>query len=877
MDILRTLLSLFARCVASLRYRVRVTGLEKVKGHLAKTLVLANHPSLSEPVITIATLWPVLRVRPMLYSVNFQHPLLRWIMKALDAVEVPVMENLSAEAREGAGKAVQQVIEGLRSGENIVMWPAGKIYRQPYERLGGASALAEILRAVPDARIVVIRTRGMWGSMFSYAYNGRNPDIPRCLRAGLRFLITSLVFFGPRREVEVTVEEIERSALPGFEKEQVNPFFDQWYNSPGPEEPVYVPYHAFLAPRSYQFPALISEPTVDFEKIRPATLEAVKSMLEEYLGRAIGGGDLGPGTMLEDLGLDSLGRMEVSLLVQGRFGFAGSKVPATFGELSALAEGLFERGRKAVRPAPPLWFREPRKPQLEQIRGETIQEAFVRTALALRDDMASADDASGALTYERLLITALLLSRRIKALPGKSVGILLPSSTACAAVFFATHMAGMLPVMLNWTTGPGAMAHGAKITGLEVIVTSRAFVDRAAIKVEGPSMRYLEDIKASIGIGEQLFALMKVRLSGAALLRALQASSPDDTAVVLFTSGSEKAPKAVPLTHRNLLRNTRSGLAALKPTRHDSLLAILPPFHSFGLTATLLLPLLSGIKVVHHPDPTDAAALVQKITAYKPTSLYCTPTFLSYILERAGKGQLASLATVVTGAEKCPPSLFRKLGEMAPRAVLFEGYGITECSPIVSLNCPGSMKEGTIGKAAPGVEVKVVDLESFRPLPPGERGMLLVSGPSVFSGYLASDGLEPFMELEGKSWYIAGDLVFIDSEGFITFCGRLKRFLKAGGEMISLPALEEPFSARYPATREEGPLVAVEGLEYDGGRKVVLFTAVDISLAEANAILAEKGMKGIMRIDEVKRLESIPVLGTGKIDYKVLRGLLEER
>jgi long-chain-fatty-acid--[acyl-carrier-protein] ligase len=348
---------------------------------------------------------------------------------------------------------------------------------------------------------------------------------------------------------------------------------------------------------------------------------------------------------------------------------------------------------------------------------------------------------------------------------------------------------------------------------------------------------------------------------------------PDSPAVVLFTSGSEKAPKAVPLTHRNMLADQRAGIPVLGFTRKDILLSFLPPFHSFGLNVTGLLPLLNGMRMVHHPDPTDAANLVRKISAYRVTVLIGMPTFVHHILERSGPGELDSLRLIVTGAEKTSESLFRRCKELVPQAVVVEGYGITECAPVVAVNPPQAPRPGSIGKPLPGVEVRIVDLETGAVLPPGRMGMLQVSGPTVFAGYLSDEGKPPFVEADGKRLYVTGDLGEFDADGYIWFRGRLKRFLKAGGEMISLPALEEPFARQYPPT-EEGPRVAVEGVDQDGRRRIVLFTTEPIGLHEANALLLREGFHGVMRLDEVRRVDRIPVLGTGKTDYKQLRAKL---
>jgi long-chain-fatty-acid--[acyl-carrier-protein] ligase len=346
--------------------------------------------------------------------------------------------------------------------------------------------------------------------------------------------------------------------------------------------------------------------------------------------------------------------------------------------------------------------------------------------------------------------------------------------------------------------------------------------------------------------------------------------------VVLFTSGSESLPKAVPLTHRNLLTNVRGGLPVLEVRPDDAILGFLPPFHSFGVTACTLLPVLSGVRAVYHPDPTDARSLVRLAAQYRATILFTTPTFLGHMFSAAEADDLKSLRVIVTGAEKCPHAIFETARQRAPGAEIIEGYGITECSPVVSVNRLGRAREGSVGQPLEGVEVRVVDPESGQALPPGATGILLVSGPSVFPGYIKHDGPEPFVELEGRRWYNTGDLVQVDGDRFLRFQGRLKRFLKAGGEMISLPALEEPLAALYPPT-DQGPRVAVEGVETPSGRWIVLFATEPLSLREANARLAEAGFRGVMRLDEVVQVESVPVLGTGKTDYKQLRALVAER
>jgi long-chain-fatty-acid--[acyl-carrier-protein] ligase len=661
--------------------------------------------------------------------------------------------------------------------------------------------------------------------------------------------------------------------MPEPRREVLNPWLEAWFNADGVEAPTFVPYHFLFGARTHEFPQVAGLAEADLSQVKSETKTAVFQLLAEKLGRPLTADEQKPETTLDQLGLDSLDRMELTLAVERRFGFSSDLLPTTVGQFWALAQGLVQKA--PPKPPPPTWFRPLSDEGPLRIEGDTIGEAFVARALAYPRDVAAADDLTGVLTYERLLIGALALSRRLKAVPADNIGLLMPASVACDTALLALYLADKLPVVLNWTTGPANLAHAARTMGLTHVLTSRAFIDRAGVAVEGVQYFFLEDLRRQIRRWELLRLLLAVRLRPGRIRRHIPRPNPNRPAVVLFTSGSERAPKAVPLTHANLLSDQRSGIPFLGLTRRESMLGFLPVFHSFGLAGNVLLPLLGGMRVVHHPDPTDAAGLAGKIAAYRPTMLVGTPTFVSFIADRAKPGELASLRLIVVGAEACPPALFERCAQVAPQAHLLEGYGITECSPVVSVNRPQDNRPGSLGRALPGVEVRVTDLDSGAVLPPDQRGMLLVGGPTVFPGYLDYDGPSPFRELEGKRYFVTGDLVRIDRDGFLWFEGRLKRFLKAGGEMISLPALEEPFARRYPPSAD-GPRVAVEGVETPTGRRVVLFTTEPIELREANALLAEEGFGGVMRLDEVRRVASIPVLGTGKTDYKVLRAMLTD-
>lgn len=869
--LLRYGLWLFARLILPLRYRIECHG-ETNWGDLPRpVLILPNHPGYVDPIIMLTLLWPSLRPRPLLWEGMFLNPILYPCLGMIRAVRIPDLSQATAEARTQTEQAIDAVISGLRRGENYLIWPAGRAERDGRERLGGARATADILGAVPNATVVLARTRGVWGSSFSYAYTGHSPPLGKRLIQGVGYLVANLLVFMPRRRVQITFERVVRDRLPELRRETINRWLENWYNPDGPETPTFVPYHFLFGPRMRDFPPPFSSEDVDLSLIKPETKQAVAEILSQKLARTLTSEEQEPNITLDHLGLDSLDGMELTVAVEKRFGKSNSLVPENVGQLWAMAEGLAKS--EPPKPPPPAWFRPLSLSGAVEPLGQTIVHAFVNRALAQRRDVIVADDRAGPVTYERLLVGTRVLARRFAKLPATNVGLLMPASVAADVSFMAILLAGKLPVLLNWTTGPAHLAHAAQLMKLTHVITSRAFIDRTEIEVEGVAYLYLEDMRKEVGKLELTKTLLLVRYFPGRIRRLIPNIDPAQPALVLFTSGSERAPKAVPLTHNNILSEMRAAVTFVGLTHDEVLLGFLPPFHSFGIAACVLLPLLGGMRVVHHPDPTDAAALARKITSYHVTMLVGTPTFISFIFERSKPGDLNSLRLIVVGAEKCPKSLYDRARQLAPGAEVMEGYGVTECSPVVAVNRPGATRAGTVGQPLPGVEVCAVDLESEQVVSPGQIGMLWVSGPTIFPGYLGYDGPSPFREKDGKRWYVTGDLAEIDADGYIRLAGRLTRFLKAGGEMISLPALEEPFTRRYPPT-DEGPRVAVEGVETENGRRIVLFTTESPSLVEANSLLQQEGFRGVMRVDEVRHVPRLPLLGTGKVDYKLLRSQL---
>jgi long-chain-fatty-acid--[acyl-carrier-protein] ligase len=283
---------------------------------------------------------------------------------------------------------------------------------------------------------------------------------------------------------------------------------------------------------------------------------------------------------------------------------------------------------------------------------------------------------------------------------------------------------------------------------------------------------------------------------------------------------------------------------------------------------------MSGIRTAYSPNPTDGRAMAKAFEKWGCTVMLGAPTFLKALLSTATPQQLKTLRICITGAEKAPKELFVAMGKIGKEQSLIEGYGITETSPILTANRPGKPRKG-VGIPLPGVEILIVHQESYKPLLIGERGLILARGPNVFNGYINPDLASPFITVEGEKWYKTGDLGYLDEENNLTISGRMKRFIKIGGEMISLPAIEDALmhvasAYRWPSA-EEGPILAVSGIEESGEKsRIFLFARFKTDLDTVNGILREAGFSNLVRISEIIEIPEIPVMGTGKINYRLL-------
>jgi acyl-[acyl-carrier-protein]-phospholipid O-acyltransferase/long-chain-fatty-acid--[acyl-carrier-protein] ligase len=519
-----------------------------------------------------------------------------------------------------------------------------------------------------------------------------------------------------------------------------------------------------------------------------------------------------------------------------------------------------------------------------------LHHGFIRQARRHPLRLAFADAQTPRISFLKALSGTIAVARAMRTRwgPEEAVGILLPASAAAAFVNLAATLAGKSVVNLNFTAGRAGMESAIAQARLQTIVTSRAFLEKAKLEApQGASTLFLEDVMSGISAADRWKAVV---LACFAPLRLLERSAGaarrpvmDDTVTVIFSSGSTGDPKGVVLTQFNIDSNIAAIGQVYRVLPGDRMMGILPLFHSFGYTM-LWFALNSGMGIVWHPSPLDAAVIGSLVEQYRVTILLATPTFLQLYLRRCTPAQFGSLRLVLVGAERLPESLalaFEDTFGIRP----MEGYGLTECAPVVAVNTfdwrrpgyfqPGS-RRGYVGQSLPGVTVRIVSNETYEPVGPDTPGMVLVKGPNVMRGYLGQDDLTSSVFRDG--WYVTGDQGFLTEDGFLKITGRLSRFSKIGGEMVPHGLVEEALSDAVGAREQVFAVTAVAD-ERKGEQLVVLHTLDDEQVQKAFDALGARGLPNlyIPRRDHFIKVDAIPILGTGKLDLRAIRRIAESQ
>jgi acyl-[acyl-carrier-protein]-phospholipid O-acyltransferase/long-chain-fatty-acid--[acyl-carrier-protein] ligase len=476
-----------------------------------------------------------------------------------------------------------------------------------------------------------------------------------------------------------------------------------------------------------------------------------------------------------------------------------------------------------------------------------------------------------ALTYDDILRAAFALGGKIDTLVKRreTAGIMLPTGVGCVVTLFALHAIGRTPAMLNFTAGALNLRSACEAANVKKILTSRTFIKLAKLEAleaelsKFATLIYLEDIKKSIDFGDKIVAVAKAMFPRTFAAKG----SPDDTAVILFTSGSYGAPKGAVLSHANLVANVEQGYAHVPFEPDWSFFSPLPMFHCFGLMGGVLLPLFTGHKAFLFPSPLAVKEIPKLIHDTGANVFFATDTFANQYARNAADDDLKCIRLMVLGAERVKEET-RELYSRRFGVELLEGYGATEASPLIAVNVPGRNKHGSVGQFVPGIEWR---LETVPGIEGGQK--LYVRGPNVMRGYL--DPTKPFgIDLLPQGWHDTGDVVDVDADGYIRILGRVKRFAKIGGEMVSLNAVEAYAQTVWPNATH----AAVALPDSRKGERIILFTSHEG--AEAAALLDWCKANGASELTVPKRIvviEDIPLLGTGKTDYVALGRMAAER
>ena len=519
---------------------------------------------------------------------------------------------------------------------------------------------------------------------------------------------------------------------------------------------------------------------------------------------------------------------------------------------------------------------------------KTIPESFIETARRHPFRFAMADVRTPSLKFFSALVKTIFLARRLRShwTDQEAVGILLPPSIGGAVVNLAAMMAGKIPVNLNYTASNSVVESCAQQSGLKTVVTSRLFLEKVKVQPPGTPI-YLEDLAVKPGLGERLVALCAALFfSAGAIERATGnpgRTKLDDVATIIFSSGSTGDPKGVLLTQYNVASNVEQLNQVFMLHADDRILGILPFFHSFGFTVTLALTSAAGVGVVYHPSPLDSRTIGTLVNQYRVTFMVATPTFLQSYTRRCAPEDFGSLRFVLAGAEKLPARVSEAFEDHFGIRPL-EGYGCTECSPVVTVNTMDfraasfrqvGAKRGSIGHPLPGIVLRTVDPETGVVQPLNQPGLLLVRGPNVMSGYLNRP--EKTAEVLRDGWYNTGDIATIDEDGFVRITDRLSRFSKIGGEMVPHIKIEEKLQELAGAAEQVFVVTAVPD-ERKGEKLVVLHTLDDAALKEVVARFAEIDLPSLWkpRADQFHRIEAMPYLGTGKLDLRRVKELGNE-
>lgn len=870
--------------ILSARYKIEVKWLDLFKKDTSY-LVLPSHVALVDPILLYCVLNEKIKVRP-LASRMFYDTLLKPFFKLLWAIPVDDFEKDQWSVKT-AKTMFKELTASLKQWDSILLYPQWSLARQWYQSIiGKKSAFYACQEAPASTKYMLVTIRGLWWSRSSMARTWMSPSFLLFVLKWIFFFFINLFVFVPKRKVVIEFTDVTKD-LRNVQKKWLNSFnsyLEKIYNKLWEEKISYVSgFWLYNTTANHRAPEKIKwsidslRKNVDYSKLDypkdafDFVETKIRSIKPDYHW------DISLSTNLVlDMYFDSLDMAELKSSIATHFP-KSSNPPLLdlkeVGDLLAMATGK-SSSEAAFKPC--IWKRSQDKtliyPMLKKrISTEsTILSLFKANFKSIAHQSVCYDQLFGVQSTDDFLVKAYLIADILKKIPWKNIAIMLPSLSVTTLLIVACYLAKKIPVMLNWTQSKEAFANCVQSQNISSILTVKSFYEKIQTPwLKNYEMTFFEESLKKASLVQKVKALIASKLF-------IIPKNIDSTAVILFTSGSEALPKAVKLSHQNIVQNLIGTLGLLDIETDDVLLAFLPPFHSFWFTVNTILPLISGMRVVNFPDPNDSIQIASLIPHAKVTAITATPTFLKAIFSLAYPHQLSRLKFAVVWAERAPLELFSLVSGKNPNTQIIEWYWITECSPVIAAN-PFSLhhhqKKGTVGLPILWADIKILDLDTFKQLKPGLEWMIYVSGPFVFDWYVDSTLESPFHTIRGKRYYKTWDLWFLDTEWYLTISGRLKRFVKVAWEMISLPAIESILLEKYG--EKDSVSLSLEAKEFaDGTVKFVLFSISNLDLESLNIYLHQKGISNLVNIKDIVLLDEIPLLGSGKTDFMKLRSMI---
>lgn len=889
--------------LVKIRYTIKISW-KHLLDYNGPILVLPNHPAMIDPVIISTHLSSYGILSPVVTEQFYNKPLLNTIFRSLDAICVPDLESWSSDTQ-WVKEISQHIINHLSNSKRVLLYPSGQTYRQWYESLIGKKITYDVIKSLPDnTKIILVRTRWLRWSIFSKAYFGTPVPLGKIALSAFWYMISNVLLFGPRRKISIHIEDKTKellSIVKNQSMQECNTYLEEWYNQKGYEKALFVRHYRWRDDGLWRKQAThiqwslddVSTIHHDYSQISDQVLSRVSELIHQVKKHKMTKVYQVTTWLLIDIHCDSLDMAEIKSLIIKHF--SGTQDISlihlkTVWDLCLMA--MWKTFWETVFPPyQSIDIVASKSLLIETAWYDTILWYWTNCTIAWGKNSWLYDVTGWVQTHTDIRLKALLVSRYLRQFKGRYIWVMLPAVASTHIVLLACYIAKKVPVMMNWTVWSEMFAHCIKTSKITHIITSQRFTNVLNLNwltEYDKQLVYLEVLLANVWLMVKLQALIKSLLFPWTSWLMIPHSREHDPAVVLFTSGSESKPKSIVLSHRNILSNLSWVLWVFKIYNTDILLHCLPPFHSFWFTVNTILSCVTWLRVVATPNPTDASTIIKLLVHTRATIITATPTFLQGILSIAQVGELYSLRAAIVGAEKCSHQIMEDFARHCPHGEIIEWYGITECSPVIAVNPLWSTKPGTVGTPLSNGLLLIKNLDTWVICGTWQQGMIYWSAPSVFTGYQDSLLESPFEQINGREYYKTWDLWYLDADWYLTITGRLKRFVKIAGEMISLPAIEQHLYHRidehYPIDnpktwwipKKVWPRIALEAKENEDGsvRFVVFITILDISVDLIQEYLSSVWASWLVHIDHIMYIPSIPLLGSGKTDYKILKAMI---